>query len=423
MEKLKISAATWDSDRDPNGGKKWIQNMGSLVRATKHGLPLEEFLDRKLGRDVHKPATVPSFITSDPEFAVHPPGAPAAAATVSSTTSTTSTSSTTTSSGAAPGAAPPTASAPATSLPGGPDVATSLAGSTAPAGPFVLKSAGLSYWELPAESKEMDALMYNVLLLNLKGSKAHLLRSVTMPSYVQAICVLAKHIDLSRNDRKTKAFEAMRKLELKGDVHEWQIQAVAALGELQDSKCTILDFALICVMDSLGGKSKTMQYKVAEDINKMEINDSTNVYDMIQNYAAAIASVGDAKPKPVNSAKAGKDFKKKEKQQAEQEESDSSSSDDGSDEFQGYCNHCHKWGHKWVDCPARRRGKSKKKYYKDKYEKSKDKYKDKDSDKDKEAAATEKSKEAPGFTAEQIKAMVAQLSKPPVTGHKCGIAI
>ena len=41
LDKLKITALTWDSDKDPTGFYLWMENMSSLVRATAHGAPLE----------------------------------------------------------------------------------------------------------------------------------------------------------------------------------------------------------------------------------------------------------------------------------------------------------------------------------------------------------------------------------------------
>ena len=75
-------------------------------------------------------------------------------------------------------------------------------------------------------------MMYNVLQMNLKGSQAHLLKCVAFPSYVQAVVVLYKHMDISRNDRKTKAFANMDKLQLKQDVKTWQIDAIKSIEEL-----------------------------------------------------------------------------------------------------------------------------------------------------------------------------------------------
>ena len=53
----------------------------------------------------------------------------------------------------------------------------------------------------------------------------------------------------------------MDKLTMKGDVQQWQIDTIAAISELLESKCTIMDYALMCVMKSLDGKSKTIQYR------------------------------------------------------------------------------------------------------------------------------------------------------------------
>ena len=50
LEKFKLTAVAWDSDKDPGGYHLWIENFGSMVRATEHGSLLEDMLDSKLGR-------------------------------------------------------------------------------------------------------------------------------------------------------------------------------------------------------------------------------------------------------------------------------------------------------------------------------------------------------------------------------------
>ena len=50
LDRFKLSALSWDSDKDPKGFYLWIENMASLVRSTDHGPPLEDMLDSKLGR-------------------------------------------------------------------------------------------------------------------------------------------------------------------------------------------------------------------------------------------------------------------------------------------------------------------------------------------------------------------------------------
>ena len=60
IEKLKVSAYSWDSSKDPNGGFRWLENLSSMVGTTQYGEEIESFLDMKLERNVAKPATVPT---------------------------------------------------------------------------------------------------------------------------------------------------------------------------------------------------------------------------------------------------------------------------------------------------------------------------------------------------------------------------
>ena len=68
MEKLKVSSATWNSDTNPNGLTAFISQLDSMARACKGGPQLINFLDQKLKRKLRKVATVPSFISGDPDF-------------------------------------------------------------------------------------------------------------------------------------------------------------------------------------------------------------------------------------------------------------------------------------------------------------------------------------------------------------------
>ena len=130
----------------------------------------------------------------------------------------------------------------------------------------------------------------------------------------------------------------MNNLKLKGDVQKWQVECMQCIEEIFESKCTMMDYALMCVMKSLDGRARTMQYKIADDINKQEITDQTNVYDMVQSYASSMASVGENNSEnKVNAATSGKEKDK---------ESDT-------DEFSGNCYVCGKKGHKSFECPDR----------------------------------------------------------------------
>ena len=68
IDKFKLSAVTWDSDKNPTGFTKWMSEFSSLVASTEHGATLEKFLDEKLDRRKNTRVTVPSFITTDDDF-------------------------------------------------------------------------------------------------------------------------------------------------------------------------------------------------------------------------------------------------------------------------------------------------------------------------------------------------------------------
>ena len=69
--------------------------------------------------------------------------------------------------------------------------------------------------------------------------------------------------------------------------------------ELHDSKASMKHYSLDKIMHNLDGKAKTVQYRIAEDMNTLSHDGTMNIYDLIQEYASMIASVGDSTPKPV----------------------------------------------------------------------------------------------------------------------------
>ena len=199
LDKFKITALVWDSDKDPSGFFIWMENMSSLVRATADGQPLEVLLDSKLRRVSVRAASIPSFILNDPDFAVTQAPAPAPTPIQNR--------------------AEPSAEAEDE------DVAS--------VSNFTLGSASTTYADLSAESKALDALLYNVLKINVKGSRNSLISCVTFPSYVQAMCVLSKHMDISKTDRIMRALGAWDKLTFKNDVAAFQTEVMALKRDTQ----------------------------------------------------------------------------------------------------------------------------------------------------------------------------------------------
>ena len=61
---------------------------------------------------------------------------------------------------------------------------TGATGVTGATGSQSLNYAG-SYYDLPADARELDSVLYSVLRVCVRGSKRILLASVKIPSYVQ----------------------------------------------------------------------------------------------------------------------------------------------------------------------------------------------------------------------------------------------
>ena len=255
--------------------------MDSMVRSTRGGLPLIELLDSKLKRERSAVVATPSYLLEDPDFGIAPPrspfaprppseGAPRGAAAESGDTSSVAT----------PGAGTGPASA-------------AVSGNT---GYLTLGQHHLAFSDLQQESRELDAMLYNVLLMNVKGSKNGLLLSVTFPSYIQGMIILHKHMDLSRLDRIMNAFAELQKLTFQGDVAQFQTQFMSLERELDNCKANITHLKMCVLMRAFDGKSKTIQYKIAEDFNTLDMdNPDFNFYDLVQKYCADLSAVGDGK--------------------------------------------------------------------------------------------------------------------------------
>jgi hypothetical protein len=283
-DRIKLNMQSWDSDKDPNIFGEWAGNVSSLVKSTSDGIELERFLDRKLNRDATSTKMVPTWLAGDSDFTrpIDPSTGSSSKAIEATPTPKGKKTDPSKNPWESAGESPRTpASNPRLSM-------GSSLGSSKPIVPVAV-----NYFDLSNGAQKLDALMYNVLKLHIKGSKKHLLESTAFESYVQAMMILDKHCDISGTDRKTKALAALEGLEFKGDVQTWQIDCIRRIKELMDSKVTLLDFALLSVMKSLNGKSKTVQYKIAEKINSGEIDSVEKIYDLLQDYASVMASVGD----------------------------------------------------------------------------------------------------------------------------------
>jgi hypothetical protein len=267
LDRFKLSQHTWDSDKHPARFYQFMTSMSAMVRSINHGAEVEDYLDKKLDRRRSEHLTVPSFISDDPDFAPMP--------TLPDEDE------------------DPPSSAASTSL--GTESNTTI-------GSAALGSAG-SYWSLSEEARQLDAMLYSILQMSVTGSKNILITCCGGVSYIKAMCVLSRHSDISRNDRMTKAFTVMDDLKFSGDVRVWQTDAVSAIRELLDSQASIMHYMLTRVMKSFKGNLKTVQYRIADEINSTTVDEKYNIFDMIQKVATDIASVGDSTQQRVTTTK------------------------------------------------------------------------------------------------------------------------
>lgn len=292
IERLKLKFETWNSDRDDF--ILWMNSVTAVVRSLKHGAELEDWLDRKLERNLFQAMMVSAIISDDPDFQrkqqVDSIGDPIQTVTKSLFQET-------------------------------PRTIRSVQSLRAHQSLSTGKSAG-SYWDLPQGSLTLDRTLYSVLLGLVKGSKRVLIECTEIQSYVQGMVLLQRHTEILRNDRIARAFEGLDTLKYKSNAQEWATLCITRVRELFASRASMTHYALTRIMHSLDGKLKTVQYKIAEDLNALRPEDDVNIYDLIQTYASMIASVGDSTSQVLN---------------VEEDE----------------CHYCHETGHHSRDCPKR----------------------------------------------------------------------
>ena len=292
IDKFKLSTITWDSDANPNGFYVWQENFSSMVKSTLHGAELEEFLDSKLGRNT-APTHVPSFILDDPDFdegetitvSASQQGVAREDDNEQELESSTQVPEENQSESQAQSQAPSKAF-------------TAMTGASHMT-QFSLGRHKVPYKKLSKGARELDCILYNIYRTAIKGTKQQLCRHVKKPSYVQAVCVLDKHMGLSKFQRIMAAFNAMDTVSYTGDAGLFLTQFMAGKRELDTCNASVQHYLCCKLMRAFDGKSKTIQHKIAEDFGTMDI-EKVNMYDMVQNYCAQLAAVGDSKVHPIH---------------------------------------------------------------------------------------------------------------------------
>ena len=239
LEKNKLSSLYWESDKNEEGFFVYLENFGSMrmVRATASGHHLEGMLDSKLRRASILRGSVPSCLLMDPDFA---PFAPPVLETLVSDE--------------VEGEEPSQAEDDSASV--NATVASAAVGSASTGSTFTLGKHSVAYKDLPLAALKLDAILYNIFKLSIRGSKQTLLQSATFPSYVQAVIVLAKHMNISRIFRIGHAFTGLHNLVFHGDVHRFQSDFLGVKHELDTTGATITHLIMCQLMKSSRGSPR-----------------------------------------------------------------------------------------------------------------------------------------------------------------------
>ncbi|RPG35949.1 MAG: hypothetical protein CBB72_005020, partial [Muricauda sp. TMED12] len=297
IDRVKVTVPTFDSSKSPKEFRKWMKVVSGLVRSCKGGNELEDYLEEKLGRTLKAKPVVPQFLLSDPDFAFadtarHSPSArreifmpmsPGIGVRQDEANVLEGEED-----GREGGARHPLSTSRSSTR-------VQLEGSSGRDQAYY--RATKRYESLSKEAKELDAHMYSVMVMQISGPFADLLEHVTFSSYVQAVIVLEHHHNISRNSRKSEALDSLDKLKLSGSVQQWTIDVLKAYKEMKECKVTIEDLFLFSLIKSLNGKSKYVQHQIVKDIDNQTENSQIQIYDMVNKYAAEIASVDGAVPK------------------------------------------------------------------------------------------------------------------------------
>ena len=94
------------------------------------------------------------------------------------------------------------------------------------------------------------------------------------------------------------AFSGLQNLYFYGDVLRFQSDFLAVKRELDTTRAVVTHLIMCQLMKAFDGKSKSVQFKIADDFNKMDVDHDDpdiNLYDLVQGYCADLATVGDSK--------------------------------------------------------------------------------------------------------------------------------
>ena len=316
---IKLQPYVLDTDKDPDGVDQWITHMLYIAESHDEGPVYVEWVECKLGLQKNRLAMLPAIIVDDPELEISRSGHDFLANSTASSTIMReekrvegSPAVSDTASGQTPGSAPGSAPSQAP----GEETSTTNAQSMSQGSGYIRRvmemdeqpgtngfrtyATGKKFSELPKKPQQLDRIMGTMASNNLVGKQGTLIQLSGGGSFIRAAILLMRHRDLHACNRKVRAFRNMTNLKFKGDAAKWQMETLRAAMELQNARCTILEWTVLCIKQSLGSAGAFVKYDMAKLIERGAVQNTSDIYEMLHEVAKTLTTAGDQTEAHIN---------------------------------------------------------------------------------------------------------------------------
>jgi hypothetical protein len=147
----------------------------------------------------------------------------------------------------------------------------------------------ISYASLTEEARRLDVEFYLTIKQVVKGARALLLSRAKHHRWTEAMFLLHKNIEISSTVTKSEAIKGMLALRWDGSASNYELQLSQKVDSILSSKCTMMDFILMCVLKS--GLPSAVQYEIAGIINQADGHTDIQLYDIIHQVCSKLASL------------------------------------------------------------------------------------------------------------------------------------
>ena len=149
-----------------------------------------------------------------------------------------------------------------------------------------------SYWQLSADSKELDHVAYGYLLMCVKGSYRNILCTAGTPSFVRAMLVLWRfHLNSSFHS-KASVFTALGHFKFSGTPAKLQGDALALIQQISAANVNIYDYVLALFQSVVQPRDAQVGDWIRTEASKLENLTSLATSTIIMDSASTLQDKG-----------------------------------------------------------------------------------------------------------------------------------